>query len=91
MIIADVNWRRQFRGVAMAAASVLAACADGSHLPFSAGVGPDPTLPPPHRELIPTVNVAPAVGWPAGRTPTAASGLNPANPNGMLGDAPGRL
>ena len=32
-------------------------------------------LPPPHPTLIPTVNIAPAKGWPAGATPIAADGL----------------
>lgn len=38
-------------------------------------MGQDPTLPAPSSSLIPTVNVAEAVRWPAGRTPVAASGL----------------
>jgi glucose/arabinose dehydrogenase len=45
-------------------------------LPFSAGVGPDPALPPPATTLIPTVNIAPAVGWPAGAKPVAAAGAS---------------
>jgi glucose/arabinose dehydrogenase len=32
-------------------------------------------LPLPHPTLIPTVNIAPAKGWPAGATPVAADGL----------------
>ena len=40
-----------------------------------AGVGPDPALPPPEETLIPTVEIAPATGWPEGATPTAAPGL----------------
>ncbi|HWR78185.1 MAG TPA: sorbosone dehydrogenase family protein [Thiobacillus sp.] len=43
-------------------------------LPISAGTGPQPTLPPPQKTLIPTVNIAPAEGWPAGATPLAAPG-----------------
>ena len=53
----------------------LAACVETAKLPESAGYGPTPTLPPPHRTLIPTVHVAPAKGWPAGVTPVAAPGL----------------
>src|SRR5690349_11115468 len=59
---------------ASAAALALAACG-GEALDPSAGFGPDPTLPAPSRTLFPTVNVADAVGWPAGRTPTAAPGF----------------
>ena len=38
-------------------------------------MGARPSLPPPRRTLIPTVLVAPAKGWAAGETPTAANGL----------------
>jgi len=40
------------------------------------GIGPDPDLPQPNKSLIPTVNVAPAVGWTAGGAPTAAAGMS---------------
>ena len=53
----------------------LAGCGDVATLPESASVGPHPALPPPHATLIPTVNIAPARGWPAGATPVAAAGL----------------
>ncbi len=32
-------------------------------------------MPPPHQTLFPTVNVAPAMGWPVGATPIPARGL----------------
>ncbi|MBD9437081.1 sorbosone dehydrogenase family protein [Pseudoxanthomonas sp. PXM03] len=41
-----------------------------------AETGPQPTLPAPQERWIPTVNVAPAVGWPEGTAPTAAPGLD---------------
>jgi glucose/arabinose dehydrogenase len=53
----------------------LAGCGEVATLPESAGVGPRPTLPPPHQTLIPTVLIAPAKGWPGGATPVAAAGL----------------
>ncbi len=56
-------------------ASLLAGCGDIAKLPVQAGYGPDPALPKPDRSLIPTVNIAPAVGWPDGRQPQAAPGL----------------
>ncbi|HOZ24815.1 MAG TPA: sorbosone dehydrogenase family protein, partial [Thermomonas sp.] len=37
--------------------------------------GVDPALPPPQRALIPTVDIAPATGWPQGAAPTPARGL----------------
>ncbi|MBT9594761.1 MAG: sorbosone dehydrogenase family protein [Vitreoscilla sp.] len=52
----------------------LAACGDTAALTVAAGTGPSPALPAPRPSLIPTVNIAPAVGWPAGATPTAAAG-----------------
>lgn len=61
--------------VIVIAAVTLAGCSETATLPVSAGTGPDPTLPPPHRTLIPTVNIAPAKGWPAGAKPVAAPGL----------------
>ena len=54
---------------------VLAGCGDQATLPIKAGMGPSPTLPPPHHTLIPTINIAPAKGWPARATPVAAEGL----------------
>lgn len=39
------------------------------------GFGKNPPLPAPETSLIPTVNIAPAVGWPANAKPTVASGL----------------
>jgi glucose/arabinose dehydrogenase len=38
--------------------------------------GPSPSLPQPETSWIPTVNIAPAKGWPAGGKPTAASGMS---------------
>jgi len=45
---------------------------DVATLPVAADVGPSPVLPAPKRTLIPTVNIAPARGWPVGGKPTAA-------------------
>ena len=44
-------------------------------LPDTAGTGPNPTLPPPNPTLIPTVKIAPAVGWQDGAKPEPPSGL----------------
>ena len=53
---------------------MLAACSEMASLPISAGTGPEPTLPPPQRTLMPTVNIAPAKGWAPGTAPVAAPG-----------------
>ena len=39
------------------------------------GYGPTPALPKPKAGLIPTINIAPAIGWPKGATPVAARGF----------------
>ncbi|ANI53434.1 PQQ-dependent sugar dehydrogenase [Pseudomonas sp. DR 5-09] len=52
----------------------LAACGESSSLQVTDGTGPSPKLPEPNKTLIPTVNIAPAIGWPAGAKPTAATG-----------------
>ena len=61
--------------LALAAVSALAACGDMAKLPDTAGMGPRPTLPAPVISLIPTVNIAPAKGWPVGMMPTAMADL----------------
>jgi glucose/arabinose dehydrogenase len=53
----------------------LAGCRDEATLPVEAGTGANPKLPPPKQRLIPTVQVAHAIGWPEGSKPTAAEGL----------------
>ena len=61
---------------ALATMLSLAGCAAPAMLPRSATTGPDPTLPAPDHSLIPTVDIAPAEGWPAGTAPTPAPGLS---------------
>ena len=56
------------------AAVTLLGCGETARLQREAGYGPTPTLPEPHKTLLPTINVAPAVGWPEGGKPTAAPG-----------------
>ena len=57
------------------AVAALTACAEMATLPIAAGTGPHPTLPMPQQTLIPTMNIAPAKGWPPGATPQAAPGM----------------
>lgn len=54
----------------------LAACGATAQLPVAAGSGPHPELPPPQASLIPTVNIATAIGWPDGGKPVTAKGLS---------------
>ncbi len=53
----------------------LAGCGETAKLTVAAGSGANPALPAPRSTLLPTVNIAPAVGWPAGSAPQAAAGL----------------
>jgi glucose/arabinose dehydrogenase len=52
-----------------------AAHADTAKLAVADGTGPNPQLPPPNPQRLPTIDVAPSVGWTAGATPAAAPGL----------------
>src|SRR4051812_4095115 len=54
----------------------VAACGDMATVPIEKGFGPQPALPAPTRSLIPTVNIAPARGWPIGGRPVAAPGFS---------------
>src|SRR3546814_14658522 len=54
----------------------LAACGTTEQLTVAEGSGLDPELPPPHSSLLPTVNIATAIGWPDGGKPLAAKGLS---------------
>ena len=53
----------------------LAGCGETARLSVAAGSGPQPALPAPKKTLLPTVNIAKAVGWAPGERPTAAAGL----------------
>ena len=50
----------------------LGGCAEQARLEPGQDFGPHPTLPAPDETLIPTVHIAPAVGWPRGAQPIAA-------------------
>ena len=55
--------------------ALLSACGEQARLPAQAGTGADPALSQPNRTLVPTIDIAPAVGWTAGATPTPAAGM----------------
>jgi glucose/arabinose dehydrogenase len=60
--------------LALVTTCMVGACGERATLTVAAGTGAQPTLPAPNPTLIPTVNIAPAVGWPAGVTPVGAPG-----------------
>ena len=55
--------------------AALSACGDRATLLMAEDTGANPTLPQPVKRLIPTVNIAPAKGWPAGGMPTPMAGM----------------
>ena len=61
--------------VVVAFAAMLCSCGDQARLPDEAVMGGTPTLAEPVRQVVTTVNIAPAKGWPPGGTPKAAPGL----------------
>ena len=61
--------------VAIVLCLLLSACADRAKLNKNEDTGTNPVLPDPPGNLIPTVNVAKAVGWPSGTQPEPANGL----------------
>ena len=56
-------------------ATLLLSSCERATVDEAAGFGPTPVLPQPNPGIIPTVNIAPASGWPVGTTPVAANGL----------------
>ena len=74
-------WLKTAIGVVIVAAIVAGAGtfylyrSDRAQLPETATVGAAPALPPPNKTLLPTVDIAPAKGWPNGAAPTPASGF----------------
>ena len=55
-------------------AVLCAACGERAALQVADGTGPTPQLPAPNKTLVPTVNIAPATGWPSGGRPQATQG-----------------
>lgn len=54
---------------------IFTGCTPSSQYSISDSFGPQPVLPEPQSRLIPTVNIAPAKGWPKGKMPTTVEGL----------------
>ena len=57
------------------AVAAMAGCGEMARHQVIDGTGPDPKLPPPNKTLVPTVNVAEAVGWTESQGPVPAPGL----------------
>jgi glucose/arabinose dehydrogenase len=63
---------RKFPSAIFLTLTTTVAIADPSYAP---GFGPSPALPAPTKALVPTVDIAPAKGWPSGQAPIAATGF----------------
>ena len=50
------------------------ACGEIAKQSISSGIGANPVLPAPSKIFIPTIHIAPAIGWPNEKTPIAAAG-----------------
>jgi glucose/arabinose dehydrogenase len=59
----------------LALPALIAACGEKARLPDGADAGPAPQLTQPRTAFVPTVDIAPAVGWSSGQAPVAAEGL----------------
>ena len=66
--------RHHMSWLCVVAALALGGCGGEARLQVEDGTGPDPRLPAPDTSLIPTVKIAPAIGWPDGARPIAAQG-----------------
>ena len=53
---------------------LLVSCGEMASLSMSQGMGSKPILPAPNKTLIPTINIAPAIGWPNDLMPQATAG-----------------
>ncbi|WP_342132700.1 PQQ-dependent sugar dehydrogenase [Hydrogenophaga sp. OTU3427] len=71
----NVNRRTTVLVNCVLASSALWGCGESATLSVKQGTGPRPELPMPRSALLPTVNIAPATGWPSGTMPQAAAGL----------------
>ena len=63
------------RFLLLGAVFALAACGKTAKLDVSAGSGSDPQLPRPATSFVPTVHIAPRIGWRPDEKPVAARGL----------------
>jgi glucose/arabinose dehydrogenase len=69
------NLVRSYPLQALAGALLAASLAGAFAQSAAPGVGPNPQLPAPNKKMLPTVNIAPAEGWPQGAMPTAPAGF----------------
>ena len=64
-----------FVAIALTGTGIILNSSERAIVSTQAGCGTNCVLPAPNPGQIPTVNIAPAVGWPDGATPAAACGF----------------
>src|SRR6185437_13239191 len=70
------RWARTVAAMMIAGSALsLSCCGESARLPLSASFGPHPQLPPPNVTFLPTIQLAPAIGWRVGEQPRPAAGL----------------
>jgi glucose/arabinose dehydrogenase len=74
-VVLRERFRHAWSALALGLSILLLGCQGTSHVSLGATTGPDPRLASPKKSVVPTIHVASAVGWPAGRKPVAAAGL----------------
>ena len=73
-MISQTKYRSYKKAILIGGFLLLVACGEIAKQPISSGIGVSPILLPPNKTLIPTVHIAPAIGWPNVTTPIAAKG-----------------
>ena len=68
--------RHKFLTLSIALLSFGCLMAQPNTQPPAQTIGPNPQLAKPHKQIIPTVHIAPAKGWPDDTRPIAAAGLS---------------
>ena len=72
----NAPWQRHFLfWSALTIALALSGCGETARLSVRDGTGAHPQLPAPQTSLLPTLKIAPAIGWSPGARPIAAPGL----------------
>ena len=67
--------KRAWLAGSVLALTIVSGCGETAKHRVAEGMGPEPRLPPPTKTLLPTVNVAEAIGWPEGELPQPGEGL----------------
>ena len=71
----DSNSMMRLTALSVALLAGCSGCGESARLAARQDTGPDPVLAEPVKNVIPTVKVAQAIGWPANVMPTPAAGL----------------